>query len=85
MLSGALIATVSSAPIGVSNIVNLIALEIVQNVTLDAYSNDVCPGNTRAIVYVIFNVLVVKKKLPKKLPVIHYDIEESFFANTFIR
>ena len=29
LLSGALIATASSAPIGVSNIVNLIALEIV--------------------------------------------------------
>ena len=61
LLSGALIATASSAPIGVSNIVNLIALKIVQYVTLDAYSNDVCPSNNRIIVYVRLDVFSCKK------------------------
>ena len=45
LLSGALIATASSAPIGVSNIVNLIALKIVHMSFVVAYGDDVCSCN----------------------------------------
>ncbi|MGE7182393.1 arsenic transporter [Peribacillus sp. NPDC006672] len=83
LLSGALIATASSAPIGVSNIVNLIALQIV-HMTLYMHTAMMFVPATVGLVFMSWLMfVVVKKKLPKKLPNISYDIEESFFTKNF--
>ncbi|MDW7615932.1 arsenic transporter [Peribacillus simplex] len=83
LLSGALIATASSAPIGVSNIVNLIALQIV-HMTLYMHTAMMFVPATLGLVFMSWLMfVVVKKKLPKKLPDISYDIEESFFTKNF--
>lgn len=68
LLSGALIATASSAPIGVSNIVNLIALKIVH---MDLYMHTAMmfvPATTGLLFLVFFLFLVFYKKLPKVIP-----------------
>lgn len=68
LLSGALIATSSSAPIGVSNIVNLIALKIVD---MDLYMQTVMmfvPATTGLLFLVCLLFLVFYKKLPKVIP-----------------
>ena len=67
LLSGALIATASSAPIGVSNIVNLIALNIVEMSLMDAYGNDVCSRYIRFVVYVILDVSRCKEKATQNI------------------
>lgn len=83
LLSGALIATASSAPIGVSNIVNLIALEIVQ-MSLWMHTAMMFVPATLGLLFMSFLMyLVVKKKLPEKLPDSVIDIEESYFAKHF--
>ncbi|AMM94315.1 arsenic transporter [Peribacillus simplex] len=83
LLSGALIATASSAPIGVSNIVNLIALQIV-HMTLYMHTAMMFVPATLGLIFMSWLMfVVVKKKLPKKLPDISYDIEESFFTKNF--
>ncbi|MBT2672208.1 arsenic transporter [Streptomyces sp. ISL-14] len=83
LLSGALIATASSAPIGVSNIVNLIALKIV-HMTLYMHTAMMFVPATLGLIFMSWLMfMVVKKKLPKKLPNISYDIEESFFTKNF--
>ncbi|RRN74381.1 arsenic transporter [Peribacillus simplex] len=83
LLSGALIATASSAPIGVSNIVNLIALQIV-HMTLYMHTAMMFVPATLGLLFMSWLMfVVVKKKLPKKLPDISYDIEESFFTKNF--
>ncbi len=80
LLSGALIATASSAPIGVSNIVNLIALNIV-NMTLYMHTAMMFVPATLGLLFMSWLMYtVLKKKLPKKLPVSSYDIEEIFFT-----
>jgi arsenical pump membrane protein len=67
LLSGALIATAASAPIGVSNIVNLIALEIVD---MDLYLHSAMmfiPG-TLGILFLSFSLyFVFRKDIPKKI------------------
>ncbi|MDI2589637.1 arsenic transporter [Psychrobacillus sp. NEAU-3TGS] len=83
LLSGALIATASSAPIGVSNIVNLIALNIVE-MSLWMHTAMMFVPATLGLLFMSFLMyLVVKKKLPKTLPDASIDIEESFFTENF--
>ncbi|MFD1775800.1 arsenic transporter [Paenibacillus rhizophilus] len=83
LLSGALIATASSAPIGVSNIVNLIALKIV-NMSLFMYTAMMFIPATMGLLFMsCLMFLVVKKKLPEKLPAAAYDLEEQFFTTNF--
>ncbi len=80
LLSGALIATASSTPIGVSNIVNLIALEIV-HMTLYMHTAMIFIPATIGLLFMSWLMfIVVKKKLPATLPDPAYDIEESFFS-----
>ncbi|CAM3284761.1 MULTISPECIES: arsenic transporter [Paenibacillus] len=69
LLSGALIATASSAPIGVSNIVNLIALEIVD---MDLYMHSIMmfvPATLGLLLFVFLLFLCFRKQLPRKLHV----------------
>jgi arsenical pump membrane protein len=83
LLSGALIATASSAPIGVSNIVNLIALKIV-HMSLYMHTAMMFVPATLGLLFMSWLMyIVVKKKLPKKLPEASYDIEELFFTKHF--
>jgi arsenical pump membrane protein len=68
LLSGALVATASSAPIGVSNIVNLIALKMVG---LNLYTHTMMmfvPAFLGLIVLVGLLFLVFYRQLPKVLP-----------------
>lgn len=68
LLSGALVATASSAPIGVSNIVNLIALKIVH---MDLYMHTAMmfvPAALGLILLVLLLYLEFRKVLPRVLP-----------------
>ncbi|GLX69020.1 arsenic transporter [Paenibacillus glycanilyticus] len=68
LLSGALIATASSAPIGVSNIVNLIALKIVH---MDLYMHTAMMFVPASLGLVLLSVLLFflfYRTLPKRLP-----------------
>ncbi|UKS29177.1 arsenic transporter [Paenibacillus sp. HWE-109] len=68
LLSGALIATASSAPIGVSNIVNLIALKIVG---MDLYMHTLMmfiPSTLGLLFFLLLLFLCFYRVLPKKLP-----------------
>ncbi|EXX88470.1 arsenic transporter [Paenibacillus darwinianus] len=68
LLSGALIATASSAPIGVSNIVNLIALEIVG---MDLYMHTLMmfvPATVGLLFLVFLLFLCFRHRFPRKLP-----------------
>ncbi|SDN58847.1 arsenical pump membrane protein [Paenibacillus sp. yr247] len=68
LLSGALIATASSAPIGVSNIVNLIALKIIG---IDLYTNTLMmfvPATLGLLLLLFLLYLCFYRKLPRKLP-----------------
>ncbi|MEK4230812.1 arsenic transporter [Solibacillus sp. FSL H8-0538] len=68
LLSGGLIATASSAPIGVSNIVNLIALKIVD---MSLYSHTAMmfvPATLGLLLLVVLLFLRFKKDLPKTVP-----------------
>ncbi|MGI2296061.1 arsenic transporter [Paenibacillus sp. GXUN7292] len=68
LLSGALIATASSAPIGVSNIVNLIALKIVH---MDLYMHTAMmfiPASFGLVLLTLLLFAIFYKTLPKKLP-----------------
>jgi arsenical pump membrane protein len=73
LLSGALIATASSAPIGVSNIVNLIALKIIG---LDLYMQTALmfvPSMLGLIVLVLLLFIYFYKDLPKSFPAVPFD------------
>ncbi|WP_248930888.1 ArsB/NhaD family transporter [Paenibacillus hamazuiensis] len=68
LLSGALIATASSAPIGVSNIVNLIALKIVH---MDLYMHTAMmfvPATLGLLFLVFLLFLYFYRRLPRRLP-----------------
>ncbi|WP_282940897.1 ArsB/NhaD family transporter [Paenibacillus sp. RC67] len=68
LLSGALVATASSAPIGVSNIVNLIALKIVH---MDLYMHTAMmfvPATLGLVLLVVMLYLEFHKVLPRTLP-----------------
>ncbi len=83
LLSGALIATASSAPIGVSNIVNLIGLKIVH---MPLYMQPLMmfvPTMLGLSFMSIMMYFVLKNKFPEVLPASTNDIEESFFIKNF--
>ena len=80
LLSGALIATASSAPIGVSNIVNLIAMDIVGMSLLDFTKMMFVPALLGLLFMSCLMFIVLKSKMPKQLPPVTYDIEEAFFT-----
>ena len=83
LLSGALIATASSAPIGVSNIVNLIALEIV-DMSLWMHTAMMFVPATLGLLFMSgLMYMILKNKFPKKLPSSVNDIEEVFFSKNF--
>ncbi|CAG9623709.1 arsenic transporter [Sutcliffiella rhizosphaerae] len=68
LISGALVATASSVPIGVSNIVNLISLEIIG---MDLYLHTVMmfvPGTLGLLFLTVLLYLIFYKKLPRTLP-----------------
>ncbi|WP_412103403.1 arsenic transporter [Rossellomorea aquimaris] len=83
LLSGALIATASSAPIGVSNIVNLIALKIVHMSLYMHTAMMFVPASAGLLFMSWLMYMVLRNKLPDKLPVSTDDIEESFFSRNF--
>ena len=68
LISGAIVATASSAPIGVSNIVNLISLEIIG---MDLYEYTLLlfvPGTVGLLFLTCLLFLIFYKDIPKKLP-----------------
>ncbi len=70
LLSGALIATASSAPIGVSNIVNLIALKIVN---MDLYMQTAMmfvPASLGLLLFALLLYYTFYQTIPKKLPAV---------------
>jgi arsenical pump membrane protein len=68
LLSGALVATASSAPIGVSNIVNLIALKIV-DMSLYMHTLMMFVPSTLGLLFLVFLLFLCSYKvIPKKLP-----------------
>ncbi|MCM2532630.1 arsenic transporter [Neobacillus pocheonensis] len=77
LLSGALIATASSAPIGVSNIVNLIALKIIG---MDLYLQTemmFVPGLIGLLFLSFLLYLIFKKDIPKEIRMHSYSIPLS--------
>ena len=83
LLSGALIATASSAPIGVSNIVNLIALEIVEMSLWLHTAMMFVPATIGLLFMSGLMYILLRKKLPKTLPRMNNDIEDDFFNTHF--
>lgn len=83
LLSGALIATASSAPIGVSNIVNLIALNIIDMSLWMHTAMMFVPGTLGLFFMSYLMYRVIRKKLPEKLPDSIIDIEDYFFVKNF--
>lgn len=74
LLSGALIATASSAPIGVSNIVNLIALKIIG---MDLYLQTAMmfvPSTIGLLFLAVLLLLVFKKEIPKEIYLHSYTL-----------
>jgi arsenical pump membrane protein len=74
LLSGALIATASSAPIGVSNIVNLIALKIIG---MDLYLQTAMmfvPATIGLLFLAFLLLLVFKKDIPKEIRLHSYTL-----------
>ncbi|MCT8976616.1 arsenic transporter [Clostridium sp. CX1] len=83
LLSGALIATGSSTPIGVSNITNLISLNII-NLTLYKYTEMIfIPGLFGLLFMSVLMFLLLKKRLPRTLPEPIVELDEKFFAREF--
>ncbi|MBP0724434.1 arsenic transporter [Bacillus sp. RG28] len=78
LLSGALIATASSAPIGVSNIVNLIALKIVHMTLYMHTAMMFVPGTIGLLFMATLLFLVLKKDIPEKLPVVYIKLDENY-------
>jgi arsenical pump membrane protein len=75
LISGALIATASSAPIGVSNIVNLIALKIIN---MDLYLQTTMmfvPATLGLLFLSIMLFVVFHRDIPKKLPNITFSFD----------
>lgn len=83
LISGALIATASSAPIGVSNLVNLIALKIV-DMSLWMHTLMMFVPATLGLLFMsCLMFVIVKKRLPETLPNSLINVEESFFTQNF--
>lgn len=77
LISGAIIATASSAPIGVSNIVNLISLEIIGMDLLQYTFMIFVPGTLGLILLASLMFILFYKKLPRTLPAYSYNGEVS--------
>ncbi|OLN32772.1 ArsB/NhaD family transporter [Desulfosporosinus metallidurans] len=78
LISGALIATASSAPIGVSNIVNLIALKIV-GMTLYMHTAMMFVPATLGLLFLLFLLfLCFYRRLPRKLPLMKIRFDEIY-------
>jgi len=85
LLSGTLIATASSAPIGVSNIVNLIALKIV-HMTLYMHTAMIFVPSTIGLIFMsALMFLVLKKKLPRNIVGHAPELEKKFHNKNFHR
>lgn len=83
LLSGALIATASSTPIGVSNITNLISLNII-NMSLYNYTRMMfVPCTLGLLLMSSLMFLVLKNKLPRTLPKPIIELDEMFFTEKF--
>ncbi|WP_090918041.1 MULTISPECIES: arsenic transporter [unclassified Bacillus (in: firmicutes)] len=83
LVSGALIATASSVPIGVSNIVNLIALKIVH---MDLYMHTAMmfvPATLGLLFMASLLFLIYQKQLPKTLPFLPIHLDENFVKKSF--
>lgn len=81
LISGALIATSSSAPIGVSNIVNLISLNIV-HMTLFSHTTMMFIPSTIGLIFMsIVMFVLLKNRIPREFQAPSGDIEELFFTN----
>lgn len=75
LISGALVATAASAPIGVSNIVNLIALKIIH---MDLYMHTAMmfvPGIFGICFLAGMLYLVYRKDIPRKLPHLNLTLD----------
>lgn len=83
LLSGALIATGSSTPIGVSNITNLIALNIVHMTLYKHTEMMFVPGTLGLLFMSLLMFIILKKKLPPSIPMEAIEVEKSFFTNHF--
>ena len=83
LLSGALIATASSAPIGVSNIVNLIALKIVHMSLYMHTAMMFIPATLGLLFMSGLMFILLKRTIPKKFPNTKYDLEAMFFIKHF--
>ncbi|WP_425455956.1 arsenic transporter [Ectobacillus funiculus] len=83
LLTGALIATASSTPIGVSNIVNLISLKILHMTLYMQTAMMFVPATLGLLFMSWLMYVVVKRKLPKRLPDSVYDVEQMFFTKNF--
>lgn len=80
LLSGALIATASSAPIGVSNIVNLIALKIV-HMSLYMHTAMMFVPATLGLCFMSWLMFILlKRKLPKTLPNFKHDLKKELLS-----
>jgi len=83
LLTRALIATASSTPIGVSNIVNLISLKILHMTLYMQTAMMFVPATLGLLFMSWLMYVVVKRKLPKRLPDSVYDVEQMFFTKNF--
>lgn len=83
LLSGALIATGSSTPIGVSNITNLIALNIIDMTLYDHTKMMFVPGTLGLLFMSLLMFLLLRKKLPKTLPKAIMELDDEFFTKEF--
>lgn len=83
LLSGALIATGSSTPIGVSNITNLISLNIIDMSLYNYTKMMFVPGTLGLLFMSTLMFLVLKNKLPRTLPKPTVELDEMFFTKEF--
>ena len=83
LISGAFIATAASTPIGVSNIVNLISLQIVDMSLYTQTAMMFIPASLGLAFMSILMFFCVRNLLPVKLPPMTYDIEMIFFTKNF--
>ncbi|RQW74510.1 arsenic transporter [Lysinibacillus composti] len=90
LLSGGLIATASSAPIGVSNIVNLISLKIVDMSLYSQTAMMFVPATLGLLLLVCLLFLYFRKTLPKTVPTnvtgmtlpSYHPINQTAFGNS---
>ncbi len=77
LISGALIATASSVPIGVSNIVNLISLKIIGMSIFEHAQMILVPGMLGLLVLLMLLRFLFRRDIPKKIPYFSHSLEYS--------